>query len=127
MEEEASDEDRLEPLRSAYYAFDEMRVDTRVQTLDWLRRYVAQLRADGRPPQERIAAMHAANPKYVLRNYMAHLAIEDAEKGDGSTVDTLLDVLRRPYDEQPEHEQYAVRRPEWARHKPGCSMLSCSS
>ena len=39
----------------------------------------------------------------------------------------LVDLLRTPYDEHPEHEAWAGRRPDWARQRPGCSMLSCSS
>jgi uncharacterized protein YdiU (UPF0061 family) len=42
-------------------------------------------------------------------------------------IGELLDVLRTPYDEHPEHEAWAGRRPDWAREPPGCSMLSCSS
>ena len=54
-------------------------------------------------------------------------AIEAAEQGEGAEVNALLDVMRNPYDEQPGREAFAEKRPEWARHKPGCSMLSCSS
>lgn len=94
---------------------------------DWLRRYRARVRRDGRSDDARRAAMNRVNPKYVLRNYLAQQAIERAEEGDPSMVHALLDVMRQPYDEQPEREAWAGKRPDWARDKPGCSMLSCSS
>ncbi|HSU40164.1 MAG TPA: YdiU family protein [Polyangiaceae bacterium] len=124
---EPSDEVRFAPLRDAYYDPSAVSDDHRSRLLVWLRRYVARVRDDGRPDSERRRAMNAVNPKYVLRNYVAQLAIEAAERGDLSVLSELLDVLRHPFDEQPAHARFAEKRPEWARHRAGCSMLSCSS
>jgi uncharacterized protein YdiU (UPF0061 family) len=87
----------------------------------WLKLYLA------RAPRDRAERMNAVNPKYIFRNYLAVLAIEALEKGDAAPLERLMQVLSRPYDEQPQHEELAARRPEWARERAGCSALSCSS
>ena len=71
--------------------------------------------------------MNAYNPWFILRNYLAQQAIEAAEKGDMSMVARLLDAARRPYEENAAHPEFGAKRPDWARDKPGCSSLSCSS
>jgi serine/tyrosine/threonine adenylyltransferase len=124
---ESSDEALLAPLVEAYYTPEELTGDVRARTVAWLRRYGASIRAEGTPAALRKQRMDAVNPKYILRNCLAQLAIDAAEAGDASLVLELLEVLRHPYDEQPGRERYAAKRPDWARHRAGCSMLSCSS
>ncbi len=116
----------LPPLRDAFYDGGKRDAAT-PSLLDWLARHAARVKEDGLDPAVRRAAMHAVNPKYVLRNYLAQQAIDRAEAGDLGGVTGLLEVMRHPYDEQPEHEACAGRRPDWARDRAGCSMLSCSS
>lgn len=93
----------------------------------WLQNYRVLLIAERSDDGARAMRMCAVNPKYVLRNYMAHQAIELAEKGDNTLVKDLLLLLKKPYDEQPMHQQWYAKRPDWAKEKVGCSMLSCSS
>ena len=115
------------PLMVALYRPDQATAAYLEHLGSWLDRYRARLRHDGLDDRERQQRMDAVNPKYVLRNYLAQLAIDDIAAGNFSLTRELLDVLRHPYDEQPGRERFAEKRPEWARHRPGCSMLSCSS
>jgi uncharacterized protein YdiU (UPF0061 family) len=117
-----------EPLRRTFYSDEALSEAHRARLIAWLKRYAARVQQDGVPAAQRVARMNRANPKYVLRNYLAQQAIDAANEGDPSLIERLLRVLKAPYDEQPEHEDdLAQRRPEWARNKPGCSALSCSS
>ena len=122
-----SDDDLLAPLLPAYYRPDELVGDVRAGVVAWVRDWRARVAAAGVADEERKAAMNAVNPKFVLRNYLAQTAIDGSEAGDHTLVNALLDVLRTPYDDQPGLERFAEKRPEWARTRPGCSMLSCSS
>ncbi|MEM8862818.1 MAG: hypothetical protein AAGD96_31285, partial [Chloroflexota bacterium] len=121
------DDEWIAPLLDAYYLPKQLEIGIKEEVVAWLKKYAARVQADGTPDAERKAGMDRENPKFVLRNYMAQLAIDAADEGDNSVVLELLELLRRPYDEQPENEKWFAKRPEWARHRPGCSMLSCSS
>ena len=73
--------------------------------------------------EQRCKQMRQANPKYILRNYLAHLAIDKAEEGDFSELHRLAELLKRPFDEQPEFDDYAKLPPEWGKKM----EISCSS
>ena len=122
VEDSADDTRLVAPLRRAFYAEPDAAHLARVAA--WLRKYLARV---GTPAAARAARMNSVNPKYVPRNYLAQQAIDALAQGDASVLERLMKVLERPYDEQPENDDLAERRPEWARHKAGCSALSCSS
>ena len=120
--------DRIcEHLADAYYRPEEINDEVRQRTRAWFIRYRDRVRQAGISDAHRRERMNRINPLYVLRNYLAQLAIDRSGQGDHSGITELLDVLRNPYIHQPGCERFAEKRPEWARHRPGCSMLSCSS
>ena len=90
----------------------------------FLRDYNARLvnGEDSREDSRRL--MKQANPKFILRNYLLHQAIEELEQGRDTLFRKLEQELKTPYDETTE---FFARRPDWATNKAGCSMLSCSS
>ncbi|PKF63812.1 YdiU family protein [Psychromonas sp. psych-6C06] len=123
----SSSKDALQHFKDCYYNPEQLSSDYLQQLTQWLTRYQARLNFDRLESTTRQKNMNSVNPKYVLRNYLAQQAIELAEKGDFSEIETLKSLLAFPYDEQPEYQRYAQKRPDWARDKVGCSMLSCSS
>ncbi|MDD5323412.1 MAG: YdiU family protein [Methylococcales bacterium] len=126
-QDSSSDEALIQPLMTAYYVPEQLTSDYKIRLINWLKSYIKRLQQDAISDEARRERMNAVNPNYVLRNYLAQLAIDKAEQGDFTLVNELLDLLRYPYDEQPGKEEFAARRPDWARQRPGCSMLSCSS
>lgn len=126
----------------AMYDLESMSEPHQWSWFDWIDRYLNRLKLDKEQlgldesalpagqagfAKARKEQMNAVNPKYVLRNYMAQLAIDAANKGDYSLIDELYKLLKKPYDEQPQYEKWYELRPDWAQTKVGCSMLSCSS
>ena len=120
-------EQGIKLVENAFYKINEIHDDLLNNWQQWFSEYAKRLKEEPIPFNERQKKMNKVNPKYVLRNYMAQLAIDDANKGDYSLIHELYDLLLNPYDEQIEMEKWYAKRPEWAKHKVGCSMLSCSS
>lgn len=89
----------------------------------WAGRYAERLAAEASDDGERQVRMNRVNPKYILRNYLAQLAIERAQHKDFDEIERLRQVLADPYSEQPDFESYAAAPPDWARE----IELSCSS
>ncbi len=104
-----------EPLRNQF--LDRLSFDA------WGKRYAERLSWEKSNPVERSLHMNQVNPKYILRNYLAEQAIQQAKHGNFDEIDRLLTILQRPFEEQPEHETYSALPPDWAADLD----LSCSS
>lgn len=102
--------------------FEDLFID-RPAAAAWLDRLLARHAEDGRPAQEVAAGMNRVNPLYVLRNHLAEEAIRAAKQGDASEIDTLMMLLRNPYEARDGYERYASLPPDWA----GSLEVSCSS
>ena len=90
----------------------------------WATAYRTRLAAEASVDSERRIRMNRVNPKYILRNHLAQVAIDRATQDkDFSEIDRLLQILQHPFDEQPEHETYAAAPPDWAKD----ISVSCSS
>jgi uncharacterized protein YdiU (UPF0061 family) len=117
----------IELIQNAFYTPEKLVGKVLNDWKHWFVSYAKRLEKETISYEERKQHMMTTNPKYVLRNYMAQMAIDKAETDNFSLIEELYQVLKKPYDEQPEFQHWFAKRPEWARHKAGCSMLSCSS
>lgn len=117
----------FDKIKEAFYAQTALLDSVLNNWFSWLGHYIARLREESLSDAQRKRAMNRVNPKYVLRNYMAQLAIEAADKGDYSLLEELYELLKKPYEEQSSYQKWFAKRPDWAKDKVGSSMLSCSS
>ncbi len=122
-----SSETVLEKINQAFYSPEEIKGKIKENWTAWFTAYLKRLQLQDVSDENRAIQMNKVNPKYVLRNYMAQLIIDKADEGDYELIQEIHSILKQPYDEQTEHHKWFSKRPEWARHKVGCSMLSCSS
>ena len=117
----------LDRIKEAFYNTNNLDESILNSWYMWFGHYSNRINLEPQTDVQRKEQMNTVNPKYVLRNYMAQLSIDAADKGDYSLVNELSELLKKPYDEQPESQKWFAKRPDWARDKVGCSMLSCSS
>ncbi|QTE24069.1 protein adenylyltransferase SelO [Polaribacter cellanae] len=117
----------LKIVEDAFYNLEAISGEIKSRWNLWFQKYAERLQKETLSNSEREEKMNGVNPKYVLRNYMAQLAIDKADEGDYSLIDELFQLLKNPYKEQLKNKKWFAKRPEWARNKVGCSMLSCSS
>lgn len=89
----------------------------------WAEKYDQRLQQQNSTDSQRRQQMQAVNPKYVLRNYIAQAAIEQAHQGDYTEVNLLLEILQAPFAEHPQAQHYAGLPPDWAEQ----ISVSCSS
>lgn len=117
----------LSHFTTCFYQLEEITPEYLEQLAKWLGQYKTRLSKQKNTDEQRKDAMNKVNPCYILRNFQVQEAIELAEQGDYSRVLTLAELLKTPYQEQQQYQQFSVKRPNWATNKFGCSALSCSS
>ena len=89
----------------------------------WFKKYQKRLNREKINTTKRKKIMNQNNPKFILRNYLAQKAIEEAEKGNYVELKKLIEILKKPFDENRDYENYANEPPEWGRKL----EISCSS
>ena len=90
----------------------------------WFVRYKARFEKETSKMSQRVALMQSVNPKYILRNYLAEVAIRKAEDlNEYDEIETLFQLLKKPFDSHEGYETYDSEPPEWAQNL----ELSCSS
>ena len=78
---------------------------------EWSDGWRAQLVSQAADPQSVAEAMDKVNPVYIPRNHKVEETLDAASAGDLRPFHRLLEVLTRPFDEQPGLESYAAPAP----------------
>lgn len=115
------------PLVNAYYRLEELKSGYLNELKKWLKSYHLKVVEQKVDDPSRRELMNQTNPLYVPRNYLAQEVIDAANQGNYQALNEWYEILKDPYTQREGLEHFAQKRPEWARVKPGCSMLSCSS
>ena len=90
----------------------------------WFERYYKRVKKEDEKSEDRKKLMNLINPKYILRNYLAEVAIRKAEDlSEYDEIEILFNLLKSPFKNHKEFELYDNEAPDWAQNL----ELSCSS
>ncbi|WP_207432956.1 protein adenylyltransferase SelO [Sabulibacter ruber] len=124
LPEELGEEQAVEThFQPSFYR--ELETGERAMLFNLMKDYATRLQANTISREESLQRMRENNPRFILRNYLLHQAIEGLEKGDNTLFTKLQEAMKDPYSRN--FDEFFAKRPDWASQKAGCSMLSCSS
>jgi serine/tyrosine/threonine adenylyltransferase len=118
-----NEEEVLRHFQESFYKAPSREEATQLHSL--VQAYLERIRTNHISREQSKQSMKKSNPRFVLRNYLLHQAIEDLQSGDGELFTKLQQAIKDPYSAS--FDEFFARRPDWATQKAGCSMLSCSS
>jgi uncharacterized protein YdiU (UPF0061 family) len=119
----ATAQDMLNYFKSSLYNDPAPGDATELYTL--LKSYQARLSINTCTREDSLQRMRKANPRFILRNFLLHMAIEELQNGENQLFLKLQQALKDPYSSS--HDEFFTMRPGWATRQPGSSTLSCSS
>lgn len=105
--------------------YDEPEAADAVALYELVKSYQTRLNANTCTREDSLQRMRIANPRFILRNYLLHMAIEELQRGEQQLFLKLQKAIKDPYSKS--HDEFFEIRPGWATQQAGCSMLSCSS
>jgi hypothetical protein len=89
----------------------------------WFKDYQTRINKEENLTQS-LERMNQVNPKYILRNYLAEVAIRKAEDlNNYDEIDILFRLLEKPFESHDGYDSYDSEAPDWAKNL----ELSCSS